>query len=225
MTASRSSILAVFGIEKTTSMFRRLLVELADRLAMDVDHLATVISFESAGTFSPSKLNMAGSGAVGLIQFMPNTAIGLGTTTAALAAMTAEEQLVYVEKFFKPRAGKLHTLDDVYLAVFYPAAIGKPPSYVVFDKEGTVNCPKLDPTTCYRQNKGFDKTGKGYITVADITATVHEVQDAAQGRRIDVETADPQPLPTGSPPRGGLAFLVSVIAGWFGYRWLKSSRK
>lgn len=222
MTASKSSILAVRGLEKTTLIFRRLLVEISDRLGVDVDHLATVISLETAGSFSPSILNFAGSGAIGLIQFMPTTAKILGTTSEALAAMTAEDQLTYVEKYFKPFAGKLHTLDDAYFVVFRPATIGKPPEYVVFDKEGTVNCPKKDPTVCYRQNAGFDTTDKGYITVADITAAVHEVADAAGGRRIEVGEA---PLSVPSKPGSGWAFVLAAIVGWFGYRRWKSSRK
>lgn len=219
MTASKSSILAVRGLDKTSALFRRLLVELTDRLGVDVDHLATVISFETAGSFSPSILNFAGSGAVGLIQFMPTTAKILGTTAEALAAMTAEDQLTFVEKYFKSFTGKLHTLDDVYLAVFYPAAIGKPSEFVVFDKAGTVGCKKADPTVCYRQNAGFDKTGKGYITVADITAAVHEVADAAGGRRIDV--GDGQAVPVPAVKSNGLTFVFAAVAGWFGYRWWK----
>jgi hypothetical protein len=45
--------------------------------------------------------------ATGLIQFMPATAKGLGTTTDALKNMTAVEQLDYVYKYFKPYAGKI----------------------------------------------------------------------------------------------------------------------
>lgn len=38
------------------------------------------MAFESGETFSPSIKNAAGSGAVGLIQFMPSTAKALGTS-------------------------------------------------------------------------------------------------------------------------------------------------
>ena len=36
-----------------------------------------VMSFETGGTFDPGIRNAAGSGATGLIQFMPSTAAGL----------------------------------------------------------------------------------------------------------------------------------------------------
>lgn len=48
------------------------------------------------------KVNAPGSGAIGLIQFMPSTAKGLGTSTSALKQMTAVDQLAYVEKYFAP---------------------------------------------------------------------------------------------------------------------------
>ena len=44
-------------------------------------------------------LNAAGSGATGLIQFMPNTAEGLGTSTGELAGMSRARQMHYVEKY------------------------------------------------------------------------------------------------------------------------------
>jgi hypothetical protein len=49
----------------------------------------------------------------------------LNTTITKLKNMTALEQLDYVEKYFMPHKGKLKTLEDVYLAVFSPAFIGK----------------------------------------------------------------------------------------------------
>jgi hypothetical protein len=55
------------------------------------------MAFETGETFSPSIKNKA-SGATGLIQFMRSTAKGSGTTTAALAEMTAVDQLDFVEK-------------------------------------------------------------------------------------------------------------------------------
>lgn len=61
--------------------------------------LANVIAVETGGTFSPS-VSHSGSGAVGLIQFVPSTASELGTTTAALGRMGAIEQMRYVESYF-----------------------------------------------------------------------------------------------------------------------------
>ncbi len=63
---------------------------------------------------------------------MPATATSLGTSTAALAAMTEVHQLDYVKKYFQSYSGKLNTLEDVYMAILYPAAIGKPAESTLF---------------------------------------------------------------------------------------------
>jgi hypothetical protein len=123
------------------------------------------MAWESGETFSPSKLNMAGSGAVGLIQFMPSTAKSMGTSSAALSAMTPEQQLRWVFKYFAPWEGKLHTLSDVYMTILWPKAVGKLESYVMFDRS-------VMPTT-YRQNSGIDVNKDGLVTKAEAAAKVN----------------------------------------------------
>lgn len=137
-------------------------------LAMDPSDLMACMAFESGETFSPSITNGAGSGATGLIQFMPQTAGQLGTTTAKLAAMKAEEQMDYVLRYFKPYAGRLHTIDDVYMAILWPAAIGKASSYVLFDKADPLY-PKR-----YVQNHGLDLNSDGRVTKAEAAARVRD---------------------------------------------------
>ena len=73
--------------------------------------------------------------------------------------MTAEDQLFYVHKYFKPYRNKLHTIDDVYMAILWPKAIGQPDDYVLFDVIGK-------PTT-YRQNASLDFNRDGKITKAE----------------------------------------------------------
>lgn len=123
------------------------------------------MAWESGMTFSPSVTNMAGSGATGLIQFMPSTAIGMGTTVAALAKMTAVEQLDYVERYFKLYTGKLDTLADLYMAILWPKAVGQPLNSVLWDA-------KSRPTT-YRQNAGLDTNRDNVITKAEAAGKVY----------------------------------------------------
>ena len=47
---------------------------MAGRLGISEADLMAVMSFETGGTFNPNIRNAAGSGATGLIQFMPSTA-------------------------------------------------------------------------------------------------------------------------------------------------------
>jgi hypothetical protein len=129
--------------------------DMARRLGADPQHLMQVMQFETAGTFDPAIRNRAGSGATGLIQFTPATARQLGTSTEALARMTPEEQLVYVEKYLQPFRGRLKTLDDTYMAVLYPQAVGQGPDYPLFHAG----------TKAYTQNAALDVEQRGQVTV------------------------------------------------------------
>jgi hypothetical protein len=134
------------------------------RLGMPEGSLLAVMRFETGGTFDPAERNRAGSGATGLIQFMPNTAKALGTSTDALAKMSAEDQLDYVEKYLTPYKGRMKDQKDAYLAVLYPRAIGKPEWYSLFRQDQQ---PKA-----YEQNAGLDREKKGMVTVGDALAAV-----------------------------------------------------
>ena len=158
------SLVNVPGIENTTDEFRQKVIQIAANLVIDPNFLMAIMSFESGASFSPAKKNAAGSGAVGLIQFMPSTARGLGTTTADLAAMTPLRQLDFVEKYFMPFKGRLKSIEDAYMAVLFPKAIGKGSGFVLFTR----------PSKQYAQNKGLDLDGNGVITVAEAASRVKQ---------------------------------------------------
>ena len=101
------------------------IIKLARWLETEPAYLANVMNFESG--FNPQAINPY-SGASGLIQFVKPTAEGLGTSLDALRAMTGVQQMPWVKKYFSRFRGKLKTQGDVYLAVFYPARIGKDPT-------------------------------------------------------------------------------------------------
>lgn len=151
---------------KVSPAFRDKVRDISQRLGIDPSHLMACMAFESGHTFSPNKQNAAGSGACGLIQFMPQTAQALGTTTKALAAMTPVQQLDYVYLYFKPLTNKLHTLSDLYMAILWPRAVGKPDDYVLFDRNDP-RSPKL-----YIQNAGLDYNKDGKITKAEAASKV-----------------------------------------------------
>lgn len=158
---------------KVSPAFRARIRWVAEQLASPgqsvvdlADDLMSCIAWESAETFSPAIKNAAGSGATGLIQFMPKTAISLGTTVQALAAMSAEDQINYVYKYFRPFKGRLANLGDVYMAILWPLGVGKPDSYVLWDQGER-------PTT-YRQNAGLDINRDGRITRAECIAKILE---------------------------------------------------
>lgn len=154
---------------RVSRTFRDRVRWIADDLAMPAasgaDDLMACMAWESDNTFSPSILNKAGSGAVGLIQFMPSTAAGLGTSSAALARMTAEDQLNYVYKYFRPFKGRLRHLGDVYMAILWPGGVGQSDSFVLWDK--------ATRPVHYRQNAGLDVDKNGTITRAEAVAKVN----------------------------------------------------
>jgi hypothetical protein len=188
------SILKVRGIDKLTSEELHAFLACADALAIDPDWLACVVSFETGGSFSPAQRNhwaakdaekrgVPYSGAMGLIQFMPATAKALGTSTAGLEAMSFVRQLEYVRRYLATYAARIHSLEDCYLAVFYPAAMGRADDYVVGARgaEGFLG-------RVYEQNAGFDKAGNNdnRVTRGEICATIRAVRDAAAGARLDL---------------------------------------
>jgi hypothetical protein len=163
---SEPSDIAIAWGSKVSPLFKERLLWIANALGCHPNYLMACMAWESGETFSPSVKNAAGSGATGLIQFMPATARGLGTTTAALAKMTAEDQLNYVYKYFRPYAGKLRNLGDIYMAILWPKGVGQPDHYVLFDK-------KKWPTG-YRQNSGIDTNKDGLVTRAECLVKVNE---------------------------------------------------
>lgn len=157
---------------KVSPDFRAKVRAISARLGCAPDDLMACMAWESGRSFSPSKKNMAGSGATGLIQFMPDTAAKLGTSTSALAAMTAIQQLDWVERYFQPYKGKLATLADLYMAILWPAGVGKPMEYVLWDK-------RTRPTT-FRQNAGLDINHDGAITKAECAAKLYAMKAEGQ---------------------------------------------
>lgn len=159
---------------RVSSAFASRVIEIADQIGVDPDWLMACMAFESGGTFSPSIVNKAGSGAVGLIQIMPSTARALGTTVEDLAAMTAEGQLEYVLKYFLPYQNRLQSIEDTYMAILWPSAVGKPSDYVLFDRNDESH-PKR-----YIQNAGLDWNKDGQITKAEACRRVVALLDEGQ---------------------------------------------
>lgn len=140
------------------------LAQIGERLQWtdkQIGFLMACIAFETGETFSPTVKNAAGSGAVGLIQFMPSTCVGLGTTSIVMESLSATQQLLYVEKYFKPYAKRTKTLSDMYMAILLPKYIGAEPDAVLFS--GGI---------AYRQNSGLDKDKDGKVTKYEAAAKV-----------------------------------------------------
>ena len=110
------------------------------------------------------------SGATGLIQFMPNTARELGTSTSAIYGMNRAQQMKYVEKYFDywklPRGA---TAGQLYATVFAPAYASKDPSTPMYRKSDGA---------AYSQNIGLDANEDGVITVGELGGRIEDKKKA-----------------------------------------------
>lgn len=141
------------------------LQSICDKLQISPEWLLAVMYVESR--INPYAVNKY-SGATGLIQIMPATAKSLGTTTTELLNMTAVDQLDYVYLYLKPYTGKMHSLMDVYFAIFFPAAIGKPSNYVL-------QTSKLSAGLIASQNPAYDINSDSEITVAEVESKINKI--------------------------------------------------
>jgi hypothetical protein len=149
MVSTAQDIMSRYGIDQD---FAASIESLGNDLGVDPMYLANTMYAES--TLNPSEKNKAGSGAMGLIQFMPETAANLGTTTDELSRMTPVEQMEYVRRYFSAEnlgAGRLRDLrndpsqHNVNMAVFLPSMIGKPVDTQIpqkyFRQNGSIRTP------------------------------------------------------------------------------------
>lgn len=151
-TTATARALEAMALQKHGPEFVQKVNEMAGRLGVKPEWILAVMKNESGMSTTARNPN---GGATGLIQFMPATARGLGTTTEALSKMSAVEQLKYVEKYFAPFKGKIHSGMDLYMATFWPAGVGKPDSY------------KIGGAEVARVNKIFDLDKNGQITAGE----------------------------------------------------------
>lgn len=164
-------------VEKTSS-----------RLKINPNHLMAVMAFETGGSFSPSEPNKAGSSGIGLIQFLSSTADSLGTSTNALKSMNQIKQLEYVEKYYKQYVGKIrqNSLEDVYMAVLYPEAVGKPDTTRILYRSGE-----------YEPNKGLDfNLGDGKIEVREAVSKLRERYNFGSSQTVVTSTDSQQQFVT-----------------------------
>lgn len=155
------------------------------------DWLSNVINFESG--YDTKAINPT-SGASGLIQFMPTTAKGMGTTVEDIRKMNTDDQMKLVNQYLNPYKGKMKTQEDVAMSVFYPAAIGNPdfkfPQQVVDQNHG-IKTPREYVAKMMAKANSTTKD----VTVAPSPSTREETSDEANKRlgllgRVDLQFGD-----------------------------------
>lgn len=150
----------------------------ATNTGVNVNDLFRIIEFETAGSWSPS-VKAPTSSATGLIQFIESTAQGLGTSTAELAQMSRAEQMQYVEKYLEPYKGRINNFGDLYMAVHWPAGVGKEDNYVMYERG----------SAAYDANRSLDTNGDGTVTRGETLGRVLSATGNGRGVMTTPNTA------------------------------------
>ena len=163
-----NNILFINCIRDNKEAFTKKLIDISNKLNINPDWLMLVFYIETAAVKTKVINHQAKNpktNAVGLIKFMPATAKSLGTSISALLQMSNVEQLDYVLKYLRPYSGKIKSLVDCYLAVFFPVAIGRPVGW-------TIETKSLPAERIAKYNPLYDLNKDGKITVGEIEQTV-----------------------------------------------------
>ncbi|MDR3169161.1 MAG: transglycosylase SLT domain-containing protein [Candidatus Peribacteria bacterium] len=166
------------GTDIEKQAFKTKVEEVSTYLGINPNRLMEVMKLESG--FNHKAVNKV-SNATGLIQFMPKTAKGLGTTVEALKEMTAVQQLAYVQKYYERGKGQFKSFAELRLFTFFPAALAHTgnPEYVF-------EAPGLSAQAIAAQNPGIDMDKDGKITTKDyhahIDSTLEGIPSDFQGQ-------------------------------------------
>lgn len=148
----------------TDGAFVKRVNELAKMWSIPADWLIGCMYIESS--LQASAINKF-TQASGLIQFMPKTATGLGVTIEDIQGMNAVEQMELVEEYLEKYSNKWTQFIDVYLSIFYPAAIGQGDNFTIGAQINSAVAHSIA-----KVNPAYDMNKDGQITVAEIKTAV-----------------------------------------------------
>lgn len=121
-----SDLLYISKVKTNQAAFGNKVILIAQMLDINPNSLMFVMNNESGLNHTIKNPNGT---ATGLIQFTEATAKNLGTSTAALKAMSNVEQLNYVYKYLQQWKNNITDTASLYLSIFYPLALFKDNSY------------------------------------------------------------------------------------------------
>jgi hypothetical protein len=134
--------------------------------------VGAIVEQESNRTWSPSvrgakAFSMAPGYAIGLIQFSPDTAKALKSSTEQMAKMSFLEQATYVPKYYRQFFGGpgRFTRPGDYYAAGWGSGVGAVDSYVLAKKG----------SAAYTANSALDTNNDGEITVGDLSASLARI--------------------------------------------------
>lgn len=150
--------MSIVSVQTHLSTFPQLYDRFEQSTGLKREWLAAIMKIESGFSTTAKNVQDGKVWAVGLIQFVSSTAVGLGTTLDKLLKMSIPEQFDYIIKYYQKAPKTVNSLLEMYCFNFYPKCVGKPLDYVLFSA-GSLP---------YKLNKAFDVAGKGYINKTDV---------------------------------------------------------
>lgn len=151
--------------------FEKKVRRISNKLDIHPDWLMAIMHSESK--LDASVTNLKGSGAAGLIQFLPKTAIEMDITVEQMRNLNHIQQLDYVYDYLKEvkkiRKVDFRNITDLYLAILYPKAIGEEEDYVLY----------RSPSETYQNNSGLDEDHNGEVSIGDIDLRLKRLYPAA----------------------------------------------
>jgi hypothetical protein len=153
-----------------TEEFEKKVKKISKKLSIPPEWLMAVMYSESR--FDASVANRKGSGATGLIQFMPATAKELNTSVEHLRNISPTHQLDFVYRYqanVRSSYGDFGSLTDLYLAILYPKALEEDYCFTLYSK----------PSIHYANNRGLDEDKDGRVTVSDIDKRMMRIYPTA----------------------------------------------
>lgn len=175
-----TDLLYISKVKTNIAAFGNKVILIAQLLDISPNSLMFVMNNESG--LDHTIKNPNGS-ATGLIQFTEATAKNLGTTTAALKAMTNVQQLDFVWKYLQQWKSEIKDTGSLYLSIFYPAALFKENSYQF-------------PKWVVQANPIFDLNKDGNLTKSEFLSYVNQkYAKAIQANQITESAAQSKKSP------------------------------
>jgi hypothetical protein len=144
--------------------FKTKVIQISEDRGANPNFLMSCIAYATNTTFRKDMVNPV-SGSVGLIQFNEKMARMLETSTMMLVSKNEIDQLTFVQRYLNLYPNKSRTLEDMYMAIFCPQAIGKSVDFVCYDE-------KRDPTE-YKINRHLDVNHDGKIQKGEAVSPVN----------------------------------------------------
>jgi len=153
------------------AVFEQKVIDVAARLQTNPNWLMQVMKAESGlrADIQNTTYPLHNGYATGLIQFVPDTAATLGTSTNALKQMSRVEQMDWVYKYYSPYTGQLNSYFAVYLVTFFPAAISH-----ADDDNYVFETARISRSAIAKSNPNMDINGDGMVTMGEFKERIKQ---------------------------------------------------